>query len=50
LGYIISISYGLFKVCKIEKSDSDKIVLLSYLPALVIWVALIMFLSIDASL
>lgn len=50
LVYIISISYGLYKVCKIEKSDSDKIVLLSYLPALVLWVALIMFLSIDASL
>jgi len=50
LVYIISISYGLNKVCKIEKPDSDKIVLLSYLPALVLWVALIMFLSIDASL
>jgi len=48
--YIISISYGLNKVCKIEKPDSDKVVLLSYLPALVLWVALIMFLSIDASL
>jgi hypothetical protein len=50
LVYIISISYGLRKVCKIEKPDSDKIVLLSYLPALVLWVTLIMFLSIDASL
>ena len=48
--YIISISYGLNKVCKIEKSYSDKIVLLSYLPALVLWVAFIMFLTIDASL
>ncbi|MFA5819344.1 MAG: hypothetical protein WC854_08710 [Bacteroidales bacterium] len=50
LVYIISISYGLNKVYKIEKPDSEKIVLLSYLPALVLWVALIMFLSIDASL
>lgn len=48
--YIISISYGLNKVYEIEKSDSDKIVLLSYLPALVLWVAFIMFLTIDASL
>lgn len=48
--YIISISYGLNKVCKIGKPDSDKIVLLSYLPALVLLVTLIMFLSIDASL
>lgn len=50
LVYIISISYGLNKVCEIDKPDSDKIVLLSYLPALVLWVALIMFLSIDASI
>ena len=50
LVYIVSISYGLNKVCEIERSDSDKIVLLSYLPALLIWVVLIIFLSIDASL
>lgn len=35
---------------KIEKADSDKIVLLSYLPALVLLVVLLMFLTIDASL
>jgi hypothetical protein len=45
--YIISISYGLSKVCLIEKSDSDKIVLLSYIPAVVLWIVLIMFLTID---
>ena len=48
--YLVSVSYGLANICKIEKPDSDKIVLLSYLPALVLWVALLMFLSIDASL
>jgi hypothetical protein len=48
--YIISISVGLSKICKIVKSDSDKVVLSSYLPALVLWVALVMFLSIDALL
>jgi hypothetical protein len=48
--YIISISFGLNKVCKVENPDSDKIVLLSYLPALGLWVTLIMFLTIDASL
>ena len=48
--YLILISYGLSNICKIERSDSDKIVLASYLPALVLWVALLMFLSIDASL
>jgi hypothetical protein len=48
--YIISISFGLHRICKIEKPDSEKIVLLSYMPALVLWISLIMFLSIDASL
>jgi hypothetical protein len=50
LCYIISISYGLSKVSELDKSDSDKVVLLSYLPGLVIWVALIMFITIDTSL
>jgi hypothetical protein len=48
--YLLLLSYGLINLCKIEKSDSDKIVLLSYIPALVLWVALLMFLTIDASL
>ena len=47
--YILSISYGLNKVCLIGKSDSEKIVLLSYLPALLLWVVLILFLTIDVS-
>jgi hypothetical protein len=47
--YILFISYGLNKICSIEKSCSDKIVLSSYIPALVIWVALIIFLTIDVS-
>jgi len=50
LVYIIFISYGLNKVCTIEKPDSDKIVLVSYVPALVIWMVLIMFLTIDVAL
>ena len=45
--YLVLLSYGLNNVCKIEKYDSDKIVLLSYLPGLVLWLTLIMFISID---
>jgi hypothetical protein len=48
--YIISISYGLSKVCDLGKADCDKVVLASYLPGLFIWVALIMFLTIETSL
>jgi hypothetical protein len=47
LFYIISVSYGLNKVCFVNKPDSEKIVLLSYVPALVLWIALIMFLTFD---
>jgi hypothetical protein len=50
LVYIISISYGLCKVSEIEKADSEKVVLLSYLPGLVLWIVLIMFLTIDTSI
>jgi hypothetical protein len=47
--YIISITYGISKVTKIERSDSDKVVLLSYLPGLVLWIVLVMFLTFDLS-
>lgn len=46
--YILSVSYGLNKVCLIVKSDSDKIVLLSYLPAVFLWIVFITFLTIDS--
>jgi len=45
--YILLISLGLNKVYHVEKSDSDKIVLLTYLPAVFLWIILIMFLTID---
>jgi hypothetical protein len=48
--YLFSISFGLNKIGKIEKTYSDRIVLLSYLPALVLLITLVMFLSIDAAL
>lgn len=50
VGYIFFISYGLNKVCVLEKADAEKIVLVSYLPGLALWISLIMFLTIDATL
>ena len=50
LFYIFLISIGLNKLCDIEKSYSDRIVFLSYLPALIVWVSLIIFLTIDVSI
>jgi hypothetical protein len=48
--YIYALSYGLRKSCHLNEPESDKIVLSSYLPALVFWIALIMFISIDSGL
>jgi len=48
--YILLLSFGLTKVCKLENSDSDKVVLSTYIPALTIWIALIIFLSIDLAI
>jgi hypothetical protein len=47
--YMISLSYGLSKISNIDKNDSDRIVLSSYLPAMSFWIVLIMFLSIDSA-
>jgi hypothetical protein len=49
LAYLVSISFGLNKVCQMRKPDSEKVVLVSYLPAMVLWIAFIMFLSIDSA-
>lgn len=48
--YILSISFALNQNCRLDKSDSEKIVLVSYVPALCLWIALIMFLTIDLTI
>ena len=48
--YILLLSFGLNKAGAIGKQKSEKVVIRSYMPALLFWVVLIMFLSIDASL
>ena len=48
--YILLLSYGFISLNRINRKESEKIVLLSYLPTLILWVALVMFISIDASL
>lgn len=45
--YIISIAYGINKNCSIDIADSEKAVLVSYLPGLVLWISVVMFLTID---
>jgi hypothetical protein len=48
--YILLLSYGLYVQTGIQQAKTEKVILISYLPGLVVWVALIMFLTIDSSL
>ena len=50
LVYILLLAYGFSNSNKMNRKESEKIVLLSYLPTLILWVVLVMFISIDASL
>ena len=50
LVYILLLAYGFSYSNKINRKESEKIVLLLYLPTLILWVVLVMFISIDASL
>lgn len=47
--YIFLIAWALKNVCKIGASLSEKIVLSSYLPALLIWIVLIMFITLETT-
>ncbi|HUX97580.1 MAG TPA: hypothetical protein VMV47_17740 [Bacteroidales bacterium] len=48
--YIISLSYGLRNLCLLPEGVADKVVLTSYLPAMGVWIAFILFISFDISL
>ena len=45
--YILFLAYGLNKAGSIEKSESEKVVIFSYMPALLFWIVLVMFISLD---
>lgn len=48
LGYIILLAAGLARVSSVKRNATDKIVLITYLPTIVIWIVFILFLTIDA--
>jgi hypothetical protein len=45
--YIVLLALGLSKISSIKKETADKVVLATYVPAMAVWIALVMFLSID---
>jgi len=46
--YVLILALGLSRVSSLKKEVADRVVLGTYVPAIAIWIALIMFLSIDA--
>jgi hypothetical protein len=48
LVYVLLLALGLSRISSIKKEAADKVVLATYVPGIVVWMALIMFLSIDA--
>ncbi len=45
LVYIISLSIGLSQYCNLKRSESDKIIMVSYLPGIALWILIVMFLT-----
>ena len=46
--YVLLLALGLSRISTIKREAADKVVLATYVPGIVVWVVLIMFLSIDA--
>jgi hypothetical protein len=46
--YVLILALGLSRISSLKKEVADRVVLGTYVPAIAIWIALIMFLSIDA--
>lgn len=45
--YVLSLAMGLSRVSSFKKEVADRVVLFTYVPAIAVWIALFMFLSID---
>jgi hypothetical protein len=48
IGYIIMLAAGLARISSVKRNATDKIILITYLPAIAIWIVFILFLTIDA--
>ncbi len=50
IAYILLLSYGIWIQTGVDRRDSDKIVIFSYIPTLILWVVLVMFISVGSSI
>jgi hypothetical protein len=48
LAYVVMLSAGLAKLSSVKRDATDRIVLITYLPAIAIWIVFIVFLTIGA--
>ncbi len=48
LVYVLMLAAGLAKISSVKRDATDKIILITYLPAIFIWIVFIMFITIDA--
>lgn len=49
IAYMFLLAVGLSKISAVSRDHTDRIVLITYIPAITIWIALVMFLSIDTA-
>lgn len=49
LAYVLMLAAGLAKISSVKRDATDKIILITYVPAIFIWIVFIMFLTIDNS-
>jgi len=49
LVYVVMLAAGLAKISSVKRDATDKIILITYVPAIFIWIVFIMFLTIDNS-
>ncbi|MGB3923951.1 MAG: hypothetical protein WBL00_08505, partial [Bacteroidales bacterium] len=45
--YVLLLAFGLSRIGSVKKISVDRIVLSTYVPAMAVWIAMILFLTID---
>jgi hypothetical protein len=50
VAYILMLSAGLSSISGAKRAEADRIILMTYVPAMVVWIAFVMFISIDTTI
>lgn len=49
VAYILTLAAGLSVICKVKRVITDRIIMITYLPAVALWTVLVMFLTINVT-